>query len=62
MILTTTPSGGLDFYIQTSLLNHFTFHGVDHDRDLLYNYARDRDKVLTVLGPRIFDAVVLGLS
>ena len=35
---------------------------VDHEKDLLYNYARDRDRTLTALGPRIFDTVVPGLS
>ena len=36
-------------------MNRFTFHGVNHERDLLYNYARIRDKALTALGPSIFD-------
>ena len=62
MILTTTPSGGVDIYFQTILMNRFTFHGVDQDRDILYTYAKDRDKALSALGPRIMDAVVLGLS
>ena len=43
-------------------MNHYTFHGVDLNRDLLYNFARDRDNSLTALGPRIFDAVVPDLS
>ena len=43
-------------------MNRFTFHGVDCNGDQLYNFARDRDKALTALGPRIFDSVVPGLS
>ena len=43
-------------------MNRYTFHRVDRDRDQLYNFARDRDKALTALGPRIFDSVVPGLS
>ena len=35
---------------------------MDLKRDQLYNFARDRDKALTALGPRIFDTVVPGLS
>ena len=43
-------------------MNQFTFHGVDQDGDQLFNYARDRDKALTTLGPRIFDSVAPCLS
>ena len=40
----------------------FTLHGIDGDRDQLYNYARDRDKAIKALGPRVLDSVVPGLS
>ena len=40
----------------------FTFHGVDNDRDEVYNFAKDRDKALSALGPRILDAIVPGLK
>ena len=43
-------------------MNIFTFHGVNRDRDQLYNFTRDRDKALTALGPRIFDSIVPSLS
>ena len=43
-------------------MNRFTFHSVDQDGDQLYSYARDRDKALTALGPRIFDSVAPGLN
>ena len=43
-------------------MNRYIFQGVDLDRDQLYNFARDRDKALTALGPLIFDSVVPGLS
>ena len=40
----------------------FTFHGIDGDRDQLYNYTRDRDKAIKALGPRVLDSVIPGLS
>ena len=43
-------------------MNRFTFHSVDRDSDQLYNYARDRDKALSALGPCIFESVAPGLS
>ena len=43
-------------------MRHFTFHGVDNDKNVVYDYARDRDKALSALGPRILDAIVLGLT
>ena len=43
-------------------MKHFTFHGVDNDRDEVYNFAKDRDKALSALGPRILDAIVPGLK
>ena len=43
-------------------MNRFTFHGVDHERDLFYTYTRDRDKALSALGHRIYDSIVPGIS
>ena len=43
-------------------MNHFTFHGVDHKRDLFYTYARDRDKALSALDHRIYNSMVPSLS
>ena len=43
-------------------MNRFTFHGVDKEKDQLYNFARDRDKAMAALGPRVLDSVVPGLS
>ena len=40
----------------------FTFHGINGDRDQLYHYARDQDKAIKALGPRILDSVIPGLS
>ena len=39
-----------------------SFRGVDLDNDHYYTYARDRDRALSHLGPRIYDSVVPGLS
>ena len=42
-------------------MNQFTFHGVDKEKDQLYNFARDWDKAMTALGPHVLDSVVPGL-
>ena len=49
------------YYLQKGMYQ-FTFHGVDSDRDLLYHYARARDQALKMLGPRVLDSIVPGLS
>ena len=43
-------------------MKRFTFHGVDQDRDKVYNFAKDWDKALSALGLRILDAIVPGLK
>ena len=40
----------------------FNFHGIDSEADQHYRYARDRDKAIKALGPRVLDSVVPGLS
>ena len=42
-------------------MNRFTFHGVDKEKDQLYNYARDRDKAIAALGSCVLDSVVPSL-
>ena len=43
-------------------MDRFNFHGVNKEQDDLYTYAKDRDKALSSLGPRLVDAVLPGLS
>ena len=43
-------------------MNCFNFHGVDTDHNNLYTYAKDRDKALLSLGPRIADPILPWLS
>ena len=43
-------------------MDHFVFQGVDKEHGDIYNYAKDRDKVLQFLGPRIMNAALPGLS
>ena len=40
----------------------FSFHGIDSETDQLYKFARDRDRAIKALGPRVLDSVVPGLS
>ena len=43
-------------------MDRFNFDGVDLDYNDLYIYAKDWDKALVLLGPRIVDTVLPGLS
>ena len=43
-------------------MDRFVFHRVDTDYANIYTYAKDRDKALVSLGPRIKDTVLPGIS
>ena len=43
-------------------MQRYSFLGVDRDLDHSLTYAKDRDRALAQLGPRICDSVIPGLS
>ena len=43
-------------------MQRYSFRGVDRDIDHSYTYAKDRDRALAHLGPRIYDSIIPGLS
>ena len=43
-------------------MDRFVFHGVDKDHGDFYKYAKDRDKAMQYLEPRILNAALHVLS